>query len=151
MRLRKGQRKSKNGLSSPHFPPSHVQTLERKIILLSSKSFKENDEFLVFCHISRKLRENLWRKTFLYANRVKDLVLRSIYMEDSHQKYFWFEVLSCCLVQMCAEESKVEDKWKESFRCLCPWGMFSGDGNMKESNSEASFPRRMVKRVCSGF
>jgi len=52
---------------------------------------------------------------------------------------------------MYAEESKVKDKWKESFRYLCPWGMFSGDGNTKESNSEPSIPRRMVKHVCSGF
>lgn len=61
------------------FPPSHVQTLERKIILLSSKVLKKMMNFWFFCHISRKLREEFVRKTFLYANRVKNLVLRSIY------------------------------------------------------------------------
>lgn len=46
---------------------------------------------------------------------------------------------------------KVKDKWTESFSYLCPWGIFSGHGNTKESNSEASIPRRIVKKVYSGF
>lgn len=28
-------------------------------------------------------------------------------------------------------KAKVKDKWTESFNCLCPWGIFSGDENKK--------------------
>lgn len=52
---------------------------------------------------------------------------------------------------VCQKKRKLKTNGHKASTILPLWGILSRDRNKKESNSEVSMPRRMVKRVCSDF